>query len=359
MKICLFFIIMLLSICTNAEGIMQFSVKPMNKLEAIVHQLNPNIQDEIYADGDIDPMASERFEQFINAHSFDSNKTIVIFNSLGGSLLSGIKLGKVIRNNNFDTGIGILGKDWQRPTNGVCASACAYAFAGGNWRYFDDKSEMLGIHQFFDTENENIGNIGETQIISSLIVNYLREMGVDPYTFALASKTSSNEMLWLNVGQASKLGLVNNGVKPTTYEIKLMGLSPYIKIEQIRKDVGTRVLLYCDTGKLVMEAGIVTTPEASAEHMRSINRSYIETTSNPHLLDIKSNQNVTASGHVVWLIRVLDNSEFLSIANSEKIGIWTENGGVLKWGAILDIKPIRKKLMAFKNSVNGCKSTPK
>ena len=62
-------------------------------------------------------------------------RVFVFLKSEGGSLLEGIALGKVIRNLGFDTTIGYLDNYRNSQYSGMCASACAYTFAGGVARY--------------------------------------------------------------------------------------------------------------------------------------------------------------------------------------------------------------------------------
>ena len=112
---------------------MQFSVDRSEIEEAV--RLIHGGGFQIFASGEIDKDAGKRLRSFAKENGIE--EAAVVFDSPGGSLLGGLNLGTSIRELGFDTKIGAKGK----PTAAaVCASACAYAFAGGNALVvFDDR----------------------------------------------------------------------------------------------------------------------------------------------------------------------------------------------------------------------------
>ena len=62
---------------------------------------------------------------------------IVVFNSAGGTPNLAYSYAELIRKNGFDTEVA---------KQGMCSSACAYAFLGGGRRFIDDKARF-GVHQ--------------------------------------------------------------------------------------------------------------------------------------------------------------------------------------------------------------------
>lgn len=254
----------------------------------------------------------------------------------------------------FNTGIGSHdGQTGQRRLyQGVCASSCAYAFAGGEYRFYNGGKENLGIHQFYKVGN-NQADISSIQMISSMLVDYLQSMGVDPMAFVAASDTPSDSMLWLTSDQAITLGLSNNGSKQTTAEIKMSGTDPYLKLEQVTSNVISRVLFDCENNRISLLAGIVTTPETSKDKESGIARSYLETDSG-ELLVLQGRMGASAVDSVLWLKRAPINADLQRILKSTQLGIWTENGGPMRWGATMDLRPAREKIASFiKNCTQG------
>jgi hypothetical protein len=346
-----FLLLVFLAYCypSWAENAMQFKIVPASPERNFVRQAIQNGQYEIFASGEIDAEASTRFEKFVNDNSIDN--AIVIFDSPGGSLIGGLKLGSLIRNLYFDTAIGLYGVNGHRIFEGLCASSCAYAFAGGAYRYFYDGKEKLGIHQFYSS-NQNIGDVGDTQVLSSVLIAYLQDMGINAKAFVMASSARGNEMFWLTQQQAEQLGFANNGSFQTTAEIKMSGLTPYLKIEQNHNEVMARVLFNCESHKVVISAGIVTTPELSQAKRAGLVRNYLETTPGDVLLEQKGDALTYAVDSVLWLRRALSRSDLTSILKADSLGIWTENGGPMRWGAMIDLRSAKEKMLYFaKNCV--------
>lgn len=144
----------------------------------------------------------------------------ILFHSTGGSLEAGLEIGRIIRENGLNTSIGkpvwfpttarngetLYG--WAEIEPGECSSACAYAFLGGVRR--DLAYGQLGFHRFSPNDNGTLpgsGGIIAGQIVSSVIVEYLSEMGIDPRIFRLASGTASTDLYFPNAQEFAKLRL--------------------------------------------------------------------------------------------------------------------------------------------------------
>jgi hypothetical protein len=175
-------------------------------------------QHTIYATGDVELGDSVRLTEFVTGKGIENAK--VCFDSPGGSLIEGIRLGRAIRELGFDTDIKAVDWKYGDPPKAMCASASAYAFAGGINRYFRSDTGRLGLHRFVSTSGQNIGD-DITQDIAGTLVSYLSEMGVAAEAFVVASKTGSGDMAWVTAAEAVSIGLANNGILPTTSELKL------------------------------------------------------------------------------------------------------------------------------------------
>lgn len=175
--------------------------------------------------GEIMPDTADVFRKYLDDYKKYSGGELAGFirlNSLGGSLQGGIALGEAIRSGNLSTEVGasIKGKphkpgespNWDEKSDGVCASACAYAFLGGVSRSLSE-NDKLGFHQFYTqkqieapTEKLFTGkDLDDQQKIMAYLTLYLVKMGVDPRVLIAASNTKAQELLYINGDIARKL----------------------------------------------------------------------------------------------------------------------------------------------------------
>ena len=297
----------------------------------------------IYGSGEIDLNTADRLNFFVRAQGLTSAK--IIFNSGGGSLIGGLLLGETIRDLGFDTGVGAADEDAEA----ICASACAYAFSGGVNRFFADEDGLLGLHQFYGA-GSNITDAGDTQEVSAAIVGYLGRMGVSPRAFIRATDARADEMIWLSSSDAVELGLANNGSLPTTSEIKLFGMLPYLRLEQMHHDVAVRVLLSCDNRQVRLMFGIVTERDLTAMRYETAIRSYLDFDDSDRL--IMSGQNgLRAEDSVLWIQRSLTGADASMLARTQMLNGWVENGGAFRWGGNIDLSGKSSEIQRF---VTGC-----
>ena len=153
-------------------------------------------------------------------------------------------------------------------------------------------------------------------------------------------------MTWLSTEEAIKIGFADNGVLPTTAEVKLAEGLPYLKLEQQHHDVTSRVLIMCDGAQFSVMGGIVTTPENSVEQMSYFSTSYLEFDETEY----GHNKSLTGAEHegsTVWISRELDSDGLELLKRSEMLGMWMQNGGLMRWGAFIDLKPVRTNVDSF------------
>lgn len=169
--------------------------------------------DYILANGKLAPNTAQVFESFITQNSI---RGPIFFNSVGGNLEGGLKLGEAIRKNGYNTYVGnqyqsvqgdvgqaSLTTIVQKP---VCYSSCAYAFLGGVKREVSENAEY-GIHDF-----RNINKINtflQTVLVGDYIKSYLDEMGIKPQYYELVKETSPKDMYVLSKEQARMLNVDN------------------------------------------------------------------------------------------------------------------------------------------------------
>lgn len=328
----------LLGAATPAIAELRLSIPAEDEAGRVSRMIMDGGQQTIYASGEIAPGDVERFLTFVRANKVKDAK--VAFNSGGGSLVEALRLGNAIRSLGFDTTVSAERNGRQA----VCASACAYAYAGGVNRYADEYSGRLGIHQFY-APGKNEGDVGQVQLVSGLIVAYLDKMGVDAKAFSLAATAGAEEMVWLAPADAEALGLANNGAQPPTAEIKTIDMVPYLRLEQKRAKGQARVLLMCDAGKPHIMAGVVATPDEAAFHGAISKRSYLELDGAEAL--VAGPGGAKAEDSVLWLSRSLDNSTARKLLRANMLDIWTEGGGAVRWGGSLDLRLVRQKIASY------------
>ena len=173
----------------------------------------------IFGDGLIDAGTDARLESFITDNHIP-HPSIIYLNSDGGSLIEGMKLGRMIRKRNMFTYVGQHqpgGKGFDTVPGG-CYSSCALAFLGGTYRFFSKGSEY-GVHRFYSSIPGGL-NSDEAQIISAGIVGYIREMGVDPALFTFMTQAGADEIKLITEPDQVRLDVVNNGMGQTNWTME-------------------------------------------------------------------------------------------------------------------------------------------
>lgn len=124
------------------------------------------------------------------------------FNSPGGNLYAAMELGRIIRGLGNPTTLGrsltLDNPDFSMDVisfpDAVCFSACAYAFLGGQQRYFFD-TDRLGVHRFGNADYQLSAD--EAQGATSDVARYLEEMGVDQRLLQIASRTAFEDNIFI------------------------------------------------------------------------------------------------------------------------------------------------------------------
>lgn len=191
----------------------------------------------------------------------------ILFDSPGGNLGAGIRLGRMIREKGYETMIGTrVSFDAQEypPRGGKCLSACAYAFAGGVTRSLNDTAQ-LGFHQFRLGANSDVSDaqlteaIEGAQAVSAQLISYLVEMGVDARVFSLASGKTGTDMHMISQQESIDFDLVTpRGFGPFFLEPYGNGVVAASKRQDAvgPYDLATQMTAYCKKGqaKLLIHA---------------------------------------------------------------------------------------------------------
>lgn len=331
----------------NADGRessspMTFTLEEDSFVNRVCRETLAGGQHTIFADGTITEHSAAALRAVVQHHGIRWAR--VVFNSPGGSLMGGLKLGEAIRDLGFDTDVGHRDHSFEAPRPAICASAGAYAFAGGVNRYFA-APHRLGVHQFCGPATY-AGSMAEGQVISGRIVAYLTKMDVDGSAFAVATLTDPSQMLWLTEAEATRFRLANNGVRPTTAEIRLCEGKPYLRLEQTRREVTARALFMADGDDLAIAVGVVTDPETTRLKAAGAMRAYLEI-DGVEVAAMSGDDCVHPEDGVLWVRRRMTPDLIARLLVAEDLDVWTENGSAFRWGAQMDVSTVRSQIAEF------------
>jgi hypothetical protein len=127
-------------------------------------------------------------------YSFPARKqTVVIFNSNGGELQEGIKLGKFLYKNKIATAVKERGK---------CVSSCALAYLGGRDIYGNKlmilpPNTKVGFHNFY-YKNKALVNPANVQRDLASIIDYFTYVEAPSKLMQKMLHTKANKVFWIS-----------------------------------------------------------------------------------------------------------------------------------------------------------------
>jgi hypothetical protein len=209
--------------------------------------LGPTEAWNIFADGVIDEGASTRLQQFLTDNKIPGDSSLYL-NSHGGSLVEGMRLGRVIREHGLFTYVGRTDTSFTNLSPGECYSACSLAFLGGIFR-FGFHGSSYGVHRFYSAPGATAIDSDTAQILSAAIVGYIQEMGIIPSLFKLMTEAGSDEIRLLSDKEQISLGVVNNGEGPTTWTVESESGRVYLQGERPTWRGINKFIIACLNGK--------------------------------------------------------------------------------------------------------------
>ena len=144
----------------------------------------------VFVEGEINPDDDVAFRSKVAPYS----KGMVILDSIGGSLIAGMEIGRTIRLRDFVTWV---------PSGYRCASACALAWLGGTRRLMG-KNALIGFHAAWRMGDDGPAVSGTA---NALMGKYLSDLGLSYSAVAYISSASPRSMTWLNMADAVKIGI--------------------------------------------------------------------------------------------------------------------------------------------------------
>jgi ATP-dependent protease ClpP protease subunit len=127
-------------------------------------------------------------------HAAEHKNAIVFLDSPGGSMQTGLRIGRIIRAHGFMTVVA----DYTQ-----CASTCALAWLGGKQRFMGQGAQ-IGFHAARTSERDyTISLKGDT-----IIKAYLREIGFnDLGSVSFMTSTPPNSIRWMSQTDADAHGI--------------------------------------------------------------------------------------------------------------------------------------------------------
>jgi hypothetical protein len=323
------------------ERPMTFTLEAETPAIIAAHQLLDHGDRSVYASGDIVEGTTESLLAFVRQNHLEHAR--LFFDSGGGDVGESLKLGEEIRKHRFNTAVGRAGDAPDEESEAVCASACVFAYAGGESRFMPANSGRLGIHQFYAAKRK--AAIAETQAWSGMIVAYLGQMGVDPQAFSLQTMVDPGSILWLTPKQARELNFVNDGARPTTAEIKLIDMIPVLMLSQQRFNLEMNAALTCSNSGVRINAWLHD-DYSNAAHMRGLTRAYFEL-DGQLALDGRGANSASFDGTGVSVSRRLPDETLVRLLAANSMALWFENGGSLRWGGAMDLHDVHDKMADY------------
>lgn len=167
---------------------------------------------------------------------------LFIFDSPGGSLMEGLRIGRFIQGLPYTTNaqVGTL----EAP-NAICASSCAYAFMGADYRYLSEGA-AIGVHKFYsDADLTGADALDLSQTLTALIAGYLLEVRVSPTFLNDIVSASSDDMNWVSVERLNEAHVLTQGIYSEMVEYKNIDGKLFLFVEQIAEVGASTVLLTC------------------------------------------------------------------------------------------------------------------
>jgi hypothetical protein len=297
---------------------------------------------QVYLYGPIDAGAAQRVGAMIQSRKIPPNSDIYL-NSSGGDLDAGMALGRLFRAGNMTTHLGSPRRTATQPIfpkASQCVDACAYAYAGGLFRWAPTGSDRFGAQPV-------AGNAS-----SATAIAYLKEMGLDPQVFGSAP---SGEVTWLDAGQMRKDGLANNGrLAPTAVYGPANG-GTSLTLTQLARDGEHRLTLQCRSEGFSITANYAIGADRARQMVARATHSYFEINDKPAAED--NHANISTVGQSVVFTQTIPLTQLNLLPSAYTMAAWlADRGGNVRYGFWMEMDPVRNELRSFSS---GCQQIAK
>jgi hypothetical protein len=228
---------------------LQISITPPGEGARFLDLDNYNVQ----LSGNIENGDASRLEVKLRPLVADGRVFSFYLNSPGGSLIEGMKIGRVIRKYGLVTYVGQNRKEDEKSLPGHCLSACALSFLGGSYRFVENGS-IYGVHRFYNNRSPSSQDMDMAQIISAAVSSYIREMGVEAELFDQMTFAGKDDMNIIPPKKLKELNVANGGRLPAKWTIEVVTGSTYLRGEQMTIWGKGRAMFICGNKGMVMQS---------------------------------------------------------------------------------------------------------
>lgn len=178
-----------------------FLVSSLSALVFSIHENNSKTLNAIMASGTIQYNDVEKLDMYLSKLPTKKN-TAIYFDSPGGNLYGGIRLGTYFKKHKIKTVV----QGYK-----ICASACALAFLGGTDRHGNKwmsstTTSKLGFHAF-SSGHGKYDNMDNTQKIVSDILKYGNFVNAPMEIFVKQFETPSSSIYWFDKREELNFGI--------------------------------------------------------------------------------------------------------------------------------------------------------
>ena len=153
--------------------------------------------------GEIKLVDGDKFQSLVRG----IHQAIVILDSPGGSVMSGLEIGRAIKLNNFSTAV---------PNETLCASSCALIWLAGNQRFAEENS-FVGFHAAYVYKN---GKPVESGVGNALVGSYLNGLGLSDNAIIYVTNAPPEGIERLTRSTAEQVGIKYTSINTRNIPIK-------------------------------------------------------------------------------------------------------------------------------------------
>ncbi|MGM0583909.1 MAG: hypothetical protein ACQEUZ_04600 [Pseudomonadota bacterium] len=221
-------------------------------LEFSVEHFEPNLINDralhVTISGRFEVGDADRLAALLDRETWpDLGRILLMFDSGGGSLMEGIRIGRLLASRSAVTTAQV--GNMNRP-DAICASACVLAYLGADYRYLS-ASRRIGVHKF-STDSEIAGDeaMALAQDLSGIIVSHIIDNRADPALFDRMVRTGPREIDWVDRDTLEEWRVVTGPVYAETARYVNLDGKLVLELEHSAIHGVNRMLLQCSEEKL-------------------------------------------------------------------------------------------------------------
>ena len=209
----------------------------------------------LHLQGTIESGDADRMATIVAAVTHDT-RIEVTFDSPGGSLVEGLRIGRYLASL---PGLVVTRVFTPSGQQADCASACVFSYLGGDYRFLAVGSR-LGVHQFYfgsQTDMTGAQTSATAQILSAEISDFLASANVGAEFLRIIADVPPDQIYWAPVDVLERYKVVTGLIHDQTSQVKLLENGQYyIRLEQTSYYGQNKVIAGCDKGVMHFDSYI-------------------------------------------------------------------------------------------------------